>query len=168
METITTFVLGAISALGLLGLGYAFFMALKINKETKNLQKDIEGINSEIGEMYKRIDKQLSDTHQEIDNRIKDLYIDIEKITEDVYRKIDELNRYVDSRFDKQADKAGNVISVVSEASLRNGERLDKLDELFKLQMDQFARVTLNHSERLAELETDRKIEQDKIEQINS
>jgi uncharacterized membrane-anchored protein YhcB (DUF1043 family) len=150
METIQTFVLGAVSALGIIYLGYAFIQALKINKTIKTLQKEIEGMQREFDETHPMINETFSETHDQI------------------YRRIDELNRYVDSRLDKQADKTGNVISLVSKDSLKNKEKIEKLEELFKLQMDQFAKVTLNHSERLADLETYKKTEEDRIDQINS
>jgi hypothetical protein len=85
--------------------------------------------------------------------------------TEDLSRRIDELNRYVDSRFDKQAEKTASTMSLGNSVLM---DKVEKLEELFKMQMDQFAKVTLNHSERLADLETHKKREEDQIDQINS
>lgn len=158
MEQTFTFVLGAISALGIISLGYAFIQVLKINRTVKSLQTEIEETQREIDEIHKRMESKFEETNKEIHDRI-------DQTTEELRKSIDELYRYVDSRFDKQATKAADVIST----SYRNTyEKVEKLEELFKLQMDQFAKVTLNHSERLSDLETKRKIEEDKIEQINS
>jgi hypothetical protein len=179
MEQITTFVLGAISALGIFGLGYGIFTALKINKITKKQQEDIKDLYGAIKELPKIVDEKFKDIDQTHHRRMDDIVRELDRGNEDLHRslnkrfdethnRIGELNSYTDSRFDKQADKAGNVISVVSEASLKNSERINKLEELFKIQMDQFAKVTLNHSERLSDLETDKKIQEDRIEQINS
>jgi hypothetical protein len=168
MEQTLTFVLGAACALGLICLGYTFFSVLRINKIVKQLNQKSTEVDIKFGETHRSIDERFGEVERQLHGRMDNEASLSDKRTEDLSRRIDELNRYVDSRFDKQADKAGNVISVVSENSLRNADRLDKLEELFKLQMDQFAKVTLNHSERLAELETDRKVEEDKIEQLNS
>jgi hypothetical protein len=168
MEQTLTFVLGAASTLGLICLGYAFFSVLRINKIVNQLNHKSTEVENEFGQTHRSIDERFGEVERQMHNRMDDICREIDKKVDGIYQRIDELNRYVDSRFDKQADKAGNVISVVSENSLRNADRLDKLEELFKLQMDQFAKVTLNHSERLAELETDRKVEEDKIEQLNS
>ena len=165
METITTFVLGAISALGILCLGYAFIQALKINKTIKTLQSEIENIHREFGETHRTIDERFSRTHDEIHHRIDAVLNDLEKTIKEIHQRIDELNRYVDSRLDKQADKAADVMSSTYRSSY---EKIEKLEDLFKIQMDQFAKVTLNHSERLADLETYRKAEEDQIQQINS
>lgn len=147
METITTFVLGVLSALGILGLGYAFFSTLKINKITQSIQKDIE------------------DLYKELDISGEQWYESISELGEETRERIDELNSYVDSRFDKQADKASNVISVVSESSLENADRLNKLEEIFKFQIDQFVKISFDHDDRITNLEIMKK---NKEEQINS
>jgi hypothetical protein len=165
MEQITTFVLGAISALGLFGLGYGIFTALKINKITSKQQEDIKHLYSALKEIPKVLDEKIKEIHENHHRRMDEICDVMEDRQEDIFRRIDELNRYVDSRFDKQADKAATTFSNVNNMIY---DKVEKLEELFKIQMDQFAKVTLNHSERLAELETSRKIEEDKIEQINS
>lgn len=147
METITTFVLGVLSALGILSLGYAFLSTLKINKITQSIQKDIE------------------DLYKELDMSGEQWYESISELDEETRERINELNSYVDSRFDKQADKASNVISVVSESSLENADRLNKLEETLKFQIDQFAKISFDHDDRITNLEIMKKI---KEEQINS
>jgi hypothetical protein len=165
METIQTFVLGAVSALGILCLGYAFIQALKINKTISAIKADIDCLNRELGETHRNIGQRFDETHEHFHHRFDDVLRDLEKTIKELHQRIDELNRYVDSRFDKQAGKAAEVIST----GYRNSyEKIEKLEELFKIQMDQFAKVTLNHSERLADLETYRKAEEDQIQQINS
>lgn len=154
MEQLLTFVLGATFALGLIGLGYIFISVLKMKKEIKNLNGAEESINRDLNETHQEINKLFNEFNQDVDRRV-----------DEIYSKIDELNRYVDSRFDKQAEKTASTMSLGNSVLY---DRVDKLDNLFKLQMDQFAKVTLDHSDRIAELETERKIQEDKIEQINS
>ena len=165
METIQTFVLGAISALGILCLGYAFVQALKINKTLKTIKADIDCLNREFGETHRSIDERFKETHDQMHRRMDDILNDLEKTIKELHLRIDELNKYVDSRFDKQATKSADIIST-GYSNLY--EKTEKLEELFKIQMDQFAKVTLNHSERLADLETYKKAEEDRIDQINS
>jgi hypothetical protein len=165
METIQTFVLGAISALGILCLGYAFIQAFKINKTVSAIKADLDCLNRELGETHRSIDERFKEHNDHLHQRIDAVLNDLERTIKELYQRIDELNSYVDSRFDKQATKSADIIST-GYSNLY--EKTEKLEELFKLQMDQFAKVTLNHSERLVDLETHKKREEDQIDQINS
>ncbi len=165
MEQLITFVLGATFTLGLIGLGYLFVSVLKMKNQIISLNDSEESINRDLNETRREIDENQRDLESEIHDRINTVYIDMQEKDEEIYSKVDELSRYVDSRFDKQADKNASIVSSGNSILF---DKVDKLDKLFKLQMDQFAKVTLNHSERISELETERKIQEDRIEQINS
>jgi gas vesicle protein len=89
MET-TTFVLGILGGLFLVGIVYAFAGVLRMQKTVKQLAEDIPRI------------------HREIDKKTDSLWRDTEKRFEDVMQysdhltsKINEVVSYVDSRIDK-------------------------------------------------------------------
>jgi hypothetical protein len=165
MEHLIAFVLGIVIGLGLIGLGYIVKSVLTMKKDLKRLET-LHEMKEDITEDDRRtLDQKLKN----IEDWTLKLIEQDRKSIEDAYReindKIKELNSYVDSRFDKQSDRFATVIS--SNLSMLRDDH-EKLKELHKMQMDQFAKVTLDHSERLADLETSRKIQEDKIEQINS
>jgi uncharacterized protein YoxC len=111
METLI-FVLGTLSGLVLLALGYAVVGVFKINKQIKSLQQDMEGIHRDgFRDVYQTIDNQS----REIDQRFKELYHEYDQRSSHVHNRIDEvhgridkdidqLNRYIDSRLDKLVD----------------------------------------------------------------
>lgn len=168
METIQTFVLGAASALALIGLGYSFVSVLRINKTVKQLNERSKEVDIEFGETHRSIDERFDQLEKSLRDRMDNMCEDFKHINDEVRRIIDELYSYTDSRFDKQADKASAVIANTNRTAFDAHDQINKLRELFHYQMEQFAKVTLDHSERLAELETDQKVTEDKIEQINS
>ena len=165
MEQILIFVLGATFTLGLIGLGYLFVSVLKMKNQIIALKGAEESLNRDLNQTHREIDENQRNLESEIHQRIDGVYSDIEERIKEIYSRVDELNRYVDSRFDKQADKTASTLSLGNSVLY---DKVEKLESLFKLQMDQFAKVTLNHSERISELETDKKIQEDRIEQINS
>jgi hypothetical protein len=165
MEQTLTFVLGAAFALGLICLGYTFFSVLRINKILNQLNQKSAEVDIKFGETHKSIDERFGEVERQIHGRMDNEAGLSDKRTEDLSRRIDELNRYVDSRFDKQAEKTASTLSFGNSVLM---DKVEKMEELFKMQMDQFAKVTLNHSERLADLETAQKREEDQIDQINS
>jgi gas vesicle protein len=90
MET-TTFVLGILGGLFLVGIVYAFAGVLRMQKTVKHLAEDI-----------------IPRIHREIDKKTDSLWRDTEKRFEDVMQysdhltsKINEVVSYVDSRIDK-------------------------------------------------------------------
>lgn len=125
METIN-FVLGALSGLFLVGIVYAFVGVLKMSKQIKNLQEEIQSINKDLGDTHRTIDvkndnlwneldQRINDVNHVIDNKERDLLQDIEKNFEDlrrhsdyladeVNRKQEEVTKYIDSRIDKTID----------------------------------------------------------------
>ena len=76
-----------------------------------------------------------------------DICNELEKINKEIRKIIDDLNSYTDSRFDKT---------------------IDRLCERMDMQDNELIKVIEDHSKRIAELETEEKIKEDKIEQINS
>lgn len=143
MDITLNFILGSISSLGVVLLGFSIYAILKINKRLKSLEKlpdDIKKIeNDSIGN--------FKATHNSIDS-LHDM------ITKDINSANNTLRSYIDSRIDKLV----NNVSVEISDDRKNIENLRSLLE----------QVATDHSERLATLETFKKIDDDKIEQINS
>jgi uncharacterized membrane protein YgaE (UPF0421/DUF939 family) len=122
METLI-FVLGTLSGLVLLALGYAVVGVFKINKQIKSLQQDMEGIHRDgfrdvyqtIDNQSREIDQRFEAFHRDVDIRFKELYHEYDQRSSHVHNRIDEvhgridkdidqLNRYIDSRLDKLVD----------------------------------------------------------------
>jgi len=136
MENLTIFVLGAISALGLFGLGYAIIGVLKMNKQIKKTDKQISELTTDI---FQRVDNLESEINRQISDEISSLHSEINKLSENLEREVSEVYRKMDSRFDKTIDSLCNRMDTQDEESLK---------------------ITMEHSKRLAELET--------VNQINS
>jgi CHASE3 domain sensor protein len=147
METIQTFVLGAASALALIGLGYSFVSVLRINKTVNQLNEKSKEVENEFGETHRSIDERTHHLEKHLHDRMDDMCEDFKHINDEIRRIIDELSSYTDSRFDKT---------------------IDKLCERMDMQDNELIKVVEQHDSRLAELETDKKVSEDKIEQINS
>ena len=115
METLI-FVLGTLSGLVLLALGYAVVGVIKINKLTKSLQQQIEGIHRDgFRDIWQNMDQRSS----EVDRRFHELFMDMDKRWNDLHRELDirfndvnseinETRRYTDSRLDKMIDSLTN------------------------------------------------------------
>ncbi len=147
METIQTFVLGAASALALIGLGYIFISVLRINKTVKQLTEKTREVELEFAALHRAIDERFGQTERHAHDRMNDMCREMEKINDEIRKVIDTLNSYMDSRFDKT---------------------IDKLCERMDMQDNELIKVVEQHDVRLAELETDKKVSEDKLEQINS
>jgi CHASE3 domain sensor protein len=147
METIQTFVLGAASALALIGLGYSFVSVLRINKTVNQLTETSKEVENAFGETHRSIDERSHHLEKHLQDRMDDMCRETEKINNEIRRIIDELSSYTDSRFDKT---------------------IDKLCERMDMQDNELIKVVEQHDVRLAELETDKKVSEDKLEQINS
>jgi len=143
MNTNLDFVLGSISSLGIILLGFTIYNILKTNKRLKELEKLPKAIN-DLG------DKSIADfnaTHNTIDSLNNNLSKDIDS-SHNVLRS------YIDSRFDKLTSNIANEIVDIR----KENHELRKLIE----------EVATDHSERISVLETHKKIDDDKIIQINS
>ena len=90
METLI-FVLGTLSGLVLLALGYAVVGVIKINKLTKSLQQQIEGIHRDgFRDIWQNMDQRSS----EVDRRFHELFMEMDKRWNDLHRELD--NRFND------------------------------------------------------------------------
>jgi len=147
METIQTFVLGAVSALALIGLGYSFISVLRINKTVTQLNEKSKDVENDFGETHRLIDEMKINIEKHLHDRMDDMCRESDKMREEIHRNINELNAYTDSRFDKT---------------------IDRLCERMDMQDNELIKVVEQHDSRLAELETDKKVSEDKLEQINS
>ena len=154
MEPLMMFVLGALSALGIFCLGFSFVSVLKMKKTIKNQESDIRNICSENAEHRKYINDLINDL--------------IDLVEKNLSEEIKEVYKYTDSRFDKSSTKVGDVISSTTEILSTELQKIKDVYQTFTKQMDAFADVTLEHSTRISELETFKKIEEDKLEQLNS
>jgi ribosome-associated translation inhibitor RaiA len=77
------FILGALSMIGLLGLGYAVMGVFKVTQRSNGFDEAIDGI-----------DKNMEDNHRELHLRIDGEICRVDRLQDDLYR-------YIDSRFDK-------------------------------------------------------------------
>ena len=143
------FVLGALSALGIFCLGFSFVSVLKMKKTIKNHETEIEKIYNSIKENERNISDHVNAVEKNLSDEIKEVY------------------KYTDSRFDKSSTKVGDVISSTTEILSTELQKIKDVYQTFTKQMDEFADVTLEHSTRISELETFKKIEEDKLDQLN-
>lgn len=115
METLI-FVLGTLSGLVLLALGYAVVGVIKINKLTKSLQQQIEGIHRDgfrdiwqnMDRRSSEVDRRFHELFMEMDKRWNDLHRELDNRFNDVNSEINETRRYTDSRLDKMIDSLTN------------------------------------------------------------
>jgi len=115
METTTTFVLGALCGLFLLGMVYAFIGVLKAQKEIKNLKHEYRYVKDQMDKMHNDIYHMISNEIREVNDRIAEFRRDVDNMNEEthtimgannseVHGRIDEASRYIDSRLDKTID----------------------------------------------------------------
>ena len=88
------FILGALSMIGLLGLGYAVMGVFKVTQRSNGFDEAIDGIY-----------RNMEDNHRELHLRIDGEISRVDKLHDDNIRYTDQLSqelyRYIDSRFDK-------------------------------------------------------------------
>lgn len=115
METLI-FVLGTLSGLVLLALGYAVVGVIKINKLTKSLQQEIEGIHRDgfrdiwqtIDQRSSEVDRRFHDLFMEMDIHRNELHHELDNRFKNVNSDVGETRRYIDSRLDKMIDSLTN------------------------------------------------------------
>ena len=95
------FILGALSMIGLLGLGYAVMGVFKVKQRSNGFEEAINGIHRDLEnnqrELHLRIDGEIGRVDKLHDNNIRytdQMYKNHEDNMNDIYR-------YIDSRFDK-------------------------------------------------------------------
>ena len=143
MDTTLNFVLGSVSSLGAILLGFGIYTILKINKRIKELEK--------LPQLIKTIEDQSKGDFQAIQHSMDALHT---IISNDISSSISSSRSYIDSRLDKLTTNISNEIA-------EDRKSIERLRDLLE-------QVAIDHSERLATLETFKKIDDDKIEQINS
>lgn len=95
------FVLGALSMIGLFGLGYAVMGVFKVKQRSDGFEETIKGIFQELEnnqrELHLRIDGEIG--------RVDKLHDDNIRYTDQMYKNhednMNDIYRYIDSRFDK-------------------------------------------------------------------
>ena len=143
MDTTLNFVLGSVSSLGVILLGFNIYTILKINKRIKELEKLPQLINT----LEDQAKGDFKATHHSIDSLRTILSNEIGNLTSG-------LRSYIDSRLDKLTSNIANEIVDLR----KENHELRKLVE----------EIATDHSERISVLETHKKIDDDKIVQINS
>jgi hypothetical protein len=143
MDTTLNFVLGSVSSLGVILLGFNIYTILKINKRIKELEKLPQLINT----LEDQAKGDFKATHHSIDSLRTILSNEIGNLTSG-------LRSYIDSRLDKSTSNIANEIVDLR----KENHELRKLVE----------EIATDHSERISVLETHKKIDDDKIVQINS
>lgn len=143
MDITLNFVLGSVSSLGAILLGFGIYTILKINKRIKELEKLPQLINT----LEDQSKGDFKATHHSIDSLRTILSNEIGNLTSG-------LRSYIDSRLDKLTSNIANEIVDLR----KENHELRKLVE----------EIATDHSERISVLETHKKIDDDKIVQINS
>jgi ribosome-associated translation inhibitor RaiA len=77
------FVLGALSMIGLLGLGYAVMGVVKVKQRSNGFEEAING------------------TQLDLDNNQREIHLRVDGEVKDLNSQIENLYRHIDSRFDK-------------------------------------------------------------------
>jgi hypothetical protein len=141
MDTTLNFVLGSVSSLGAILLGFGIYTILKINKRIKELEKLPQLINN----LEDQARGDFKATHHSIDSLRTILSNEIVLLNSG-------LRSYIDSRLDKLTS---NITNEIVDLRKENHELRKLVEE-----------IASDHSGRLATLETFKKIDDDKIEQI--
>ena len=143
MDTTLNFVLGSLSSLGVILLGFNIYTILKTNKRIKELEKLPQLINN----LEDQSKGDFKATHHSIDS-LKTI------LSNEIGTSTSGLRSYIDSRLDKLTSNIANEIVDLR----KENHELRKLVE----------EIATDHSERISVLETHKKIDDDKIVQINS
>jgi len=95
------FILGALSMIGLLGLGYAVMGVFKVKQRSDGFEEAINGI-------FRNLDENQRELHLRIDGEISrtdGLHNETMRYTDQMYKNhednMNDIYRYIDSRFDK-------------------------------------------------------------------
>jgi hypothetical protein len=95
------FILGALSMIGLLGLGYAVMGVFKVTQRSNGFNEAIDGIHRNMEdnhrELHLRIDGEIGRVDKLHDHNIR--YSD--ELNKNCHESMTEIYRYIDSRFDK-------------------------------------------------------------------
>ena len=141
METIQTFVLGAVSALALTGLGYIFISVLGMRKTVNQLKQKSNEVENEFGQTHRIIDEKNRDLEKQLHDRMDDICRELDRINSEIRRSIDELQSYADSRFDKT---------------------IHRLSEDVDVRCNEIIKAVEEHQKRLNDIETDKTLKNNK------
>lgn len=95
------FILGALSMIGLLGLGYAVMGVFKVTKRSDDLREVINGTNLELENIQREVHLRIDGEIGRVDKLHNDTIQYCDSLDNNSRQNIEEIYRYIDSRFDK-------------------------------------------------------------------
>jgi len=108
MVDLTSFIMGIVLVLGVLGVGVVVMMYIQINR-LKNKCSQLEQVQ---GHIFDGINRTSEELHRRIDGEIKrtdELYAETNRYinarSEDTHKGLEEVYRTIDSRLDKLTNK---------------------------------------------------------------
>ena len=114
MTTLTTFILGTLSGLFLIGIVYVFIGVLTMQKEIKKLKDNDRRIDDQINLMDNEIASRINRRDDLINQRI-------DEVISKTQLAFDESHSYIDKRIDKTIDVLqGNINLVYKETEKLN------------------------------------------------
>lgn len=116
METLI-FVLGSLSGLFLIGMVYSFIGVLKMSKQNKDQQ-------DQINQLYRMIDETSDRTWRDMDQKFKEHETHSDYLVKEINQRTDELNRYIDSRIDKAVDGLCTRMDIVMDEHKKEFEHV--------------------------------------------
>ena len=112
MVDLTSFIMGIVLVLGVLGVGVVVMMYIQINR-LKNKCSQLEQVQ---GHIFDGINRTSEELHRRIDgeiNRTDELYAETNRYinarAEDTHKGLDDVYRTIDSRLDKLVTKLNPV-----------------------------------------------------------
>ena len=95
------FILGALSMIGLLGLGYAVMGVFKVTKRSDDLREVINGTNLELENIQREVHLRIDGEIGRVDKLHNDTIQYCDSLDNNSRQNMEEIYRYIDSRFDK-------------------------------------------------------------------
>ena len=95
------FILGALSMIGLLGLGYAVMGVFKVTKRSDDLKEVIDGTNLELENIQREVHLRIDGEIDRVDKLHNDTMQHCDSLDNNSRQNMEEIYRYIDSRFDK-------------------------------------------------------------------
>jgi ribosome-associated translation inhibitor RaiA len=95
------FILGMLTTIGVLCIGYTIVGIVKVKKHSKGLDEALYGIQSSLSNIDRELNLQIERVYSEFHRENNDLRIEIHNETERMKTENSDIYRYIDSRFDK-------------------------------------------------------------------
>jgi len=108
METISTFVLGALSGLFLIGIIYAFIGVLKITQSVHLLKDEVKKLNIIRDEDHRFFDERFTVIINDAEKTASELFADTCRLRDELAEEVNKAHQYIDSRLDKSIQTISN------------------------------------------------------------